>query len=479
MQLIFSVFVFVNLINIFIALVCPIYRSYQKNLDFIEDCQRNCKFRYTLEKRDACFGIYYNYSGYIYVKQLGIGYSDEQCLISKQCILDIDIRNSQAYSCCCSTDNCTLNWQNISNKTITSYHSILINNTRKINDLVIIEQDHISWKLFLIIFILIMIIILITFIFSLWTSLRNKYPKDDNKLLTSSIEKLFFSLQEINIGKNSIVYKTIFDHDIVALKVYKQMNILIWKNEVTLLKSIQHESIIKILSEGQYSSHLYLVLPFYENGTLQSYLLTSNRKLSINQCLSFLRSLASAISYLHIGRNSTHMTIVHRDIKSSNILIDKDQLNLYLTDFGVAVTLPQILTEKDFVQIGTMRYMAPELLEGVIAHTREALCSVDMYALALVMWEIITQCDMYPMTVYHLPYEEYRTNSSNGSSFASEIYDIVVVRRLRPTLVRQIKDNQHSLIIHELCSLIDACWITDADIRMNAQTLTFKLNQLM
>ncbi|CAF4682747.1 unnamed protein product, partial [Rotaria sp. Silwood2] len=234
-----------------------------------------------------------------------------------------------------------------------------------------------------------------------------------------------------------------------------------------------------ILSEGQYSSHLYLVLPFYENGTLQSYLLTTNRKLSINQCLVFLRSLASAISYLHMGRNSTHMTIVHRDIKSSNILIDKNELNLYLTDFGVALTLPQILTEKDFVQIGTIRYMAPELLEGVISHTREALCSVDMYALALVMWEIITQCDVYPTTVYRPPYEEYRTNSSNRSSFATEIYDIVVVRRLRPTLVRQIQDNQHSLIIHELCSLIDACWITDSDMRMNAQTLAFKLNQLI
>jgi hypothetical protein len=45
-----------------------------------------------------------------------------------------------------------------------------------------------------------------------------------------------------------------------------------------------------------------------------------------------------------------------------------------------------------------MRYMAPELLEGVIAHTHEALYSVDMYALALVMWEIITQCDVYPIT---------------------------------------------------------------------------------
>jgi len=131
---------------------------------------------------------------------------------------------------------------------------------------------------------------------------------------SSSIEQLFFSAQQINIGKNSIIYKAILDNNIVALKVYKQANMLIWKNEVTLLKSIKHESIIKILSEGQYNSHLYLVFPYYENGTLQSYLRTPNRTLSINQCLIYFRSLASAISYLHLGRNSNHVTIVHRDI---------------------------------------------------------------------------------------------------------------------------------------------------------------------
>ncbi|CAF5223867.1 unnamed protein product, partial [Rotaria magnacalcarata] len=146
------------------------------------------------------------------------------------------------------------------------------------------------------------------------------------------------------------------------------------------------------------------------------------------------------------GKNSIHTTIVHRDIKSSNILIDKSELNLCLTDFGVAMALPPVLTERDFVQIGTMRYMAPELLEGVIAHTREALCSVDMYALALVMWEILTQCEVYPTTEYRPPYEEYRKKNSDGSSFTSEIYDIVVVHRLRPSLIRSLKDNPHVLV---------------------------------
>lgn len=156
--------------------------------------------------------------------------------------------------------------------------------------------------------------------------------------------------------------------------------------------------LFRILSEGQYDSHFYIIFPYYENNTLQTYLRTTNRSLSMNQCLVYCRSLASALSYLHLGENNLSLTIVHRDIKSSNILIDRNELKICLADFSLAMTLPHILTEKDFVQIGTIRYMAPELLEGVIAHTREALCNVDMYALALVIWEIITQCEVYPIT---------------------------------------------------------------------------------
>lgn len=40
--------------------------------------------------------------------------------------------------------------------------------------------------------------------------------------------------------------------------------------------------------------------------------------------------------------------------------------------------------------------MAPELIELAITHTSDALCKVDMYALGLVMWEIVTQCQEYP-----------------------------------------------------------------------------------
>jgi hypothetical protein len=48
--------------------------------------------------------------------------------------------------------------------------------------------------------------------------------------------------------------------------------------------------------------------------------------------------------------------------------------------------------------------------------------------------------------VYQPPYEEYIINSSDESSFTTQIYNIVVARRLRPTLIRELKDKQHTLV---------------------------------
>ncbi len=48
--------------------------------------------------------------------------------------------------------------------------------------------------------------------------------------------------------------------------------------------------------------------------------------------------------------------------------------------------------------------------------------------------------------MYQPPYEEYITKSSDGPSFATQIYNIVIGRQLRPTLIRELKDQQHVLV---------------------------------
>ena len=114
----------------------------------------------------------------------------------------------------------------------------------------------------------------------------------------------------------------------------------------------------------------------------------------------------------------------------------KPELSLCLIDFGLAKMLPPILTTRDFVQIGTYRYMAPELLELAITHTSDALCKVDMYALALVLWEIVTQCEDYSASVdYQLPYAEYLSlNETNQNRVIEILHRVVVNEKKRPVI---------------------------------------------
>ena len=160
-----------------------------------------------------------------------------------------------------------------------------------------------------------------------------------------------------------------------------------------------------MISSGWHGPSPYLILEYHPAGSLSVYL--SEQKLSWSTCYSFLRSLLQAIDYLHYedlsptdyftSRRIRKPIIIHRDIKSANMLIrSQPNLSLCLADFGFAKVLPAVLTTNDFIQIGTYRYMAPELLELAISHTSEALCKVDIYAVGLVMWEILSQCIDYP-----------------------------------------------------------------------------------
>lgn len=160
-----------------------------------------------------------------------------------------------------------------------------------------------------------------------------------------------------------------------------------------------------MISYGWHGPSPYLILEYHDLGSLNNYL--RSHKLPWSTCYSFLLSLIEAIDYLHYEDLSPndYLTsnrirkpiILHRDVKTCNILIKSHpKLSLCLVDFGLAKILPPILTPNDFIQVGTYRYMAPELLELAISYTSEALCKVDMYAVGLVLWEILTQCEAYP-----------------------------------------------------------------------------------
>ena len=165
-----------------------------------------------------------------------------------------------------------------------------------------------------------------------------------------------------------------------------------FRHEIQLARKVTHPNVCRIfdlghhrLSEG--AEITFLTMELLEGETLAAYLHREVR-LAIEEALPLVQQMAAALAAAHGAR------VIHRDFKPSNvILVPSDaKLRAVVTDFGLAraiepiasETISGLLTTPDQL-VGTPPYMAPEQLEG-----GEATPATDLYALGLVMYEMVT-----------------------------------------------------------------------------------------
>lgn len=151
--------------------------------------------------------------------------------------------------------------------------------------------------------------------------------------------------------------------------------------EGALAAKLVHPNIIKIFDSGSSDSHYYLAMEYFPHGMLHERIQAG---LSLVDALRTIKCIAGALDYAH------KQGVVHRDIKSQNILIYQDGMPV-VADFGIAKALDEsaVLTATGAV-IGSPSYMSPEQIEGKPSDTRS-----DIYALGILFYETL---------VGHLPY---------------------------------------------------------------------------
>lgn len=97
--------------------------------------------------------------------------------------------------------------------------------------------------------------------------------------------------------------------------------------------------------------------------------------------------MSRGLAHLH-EEDGGKPAVAHRDFKSKNVLLKAD-MSACIADFGLALVFVCGRGCGDaHGQVGTRRYMAPEVLDGAINFTKDAFLRIDMYACALVLWEI-------------------------------------------------------------------------------------------
>lgn len=195
---------------------------------------------------------------------------------------------------------------------------------------------------------------------------------------------------------------------------------------------MKHENILEFIGVEKHNDppELWLITAYHSYGSLCDYL--KSHTVNWEELCRIAESMARGLTHLHEEIPATKgdglkPAIAHRDFKSKNVLLKAD-LTACVADFGLALVFqPGIFHSNLFFsfsvnvryfvlgkpcgdthgQVGTRRYMAPEVLEGAINFTRDAFLRIDVYACGLVLWELVSRCTDHSGQVndFALPFE--------------------------------------------------------------------------
>ncbi len=184
-------------------------------------------------------------------------------------------------------------------------------------------------------------------------------------------------VKTIGEGGFSTVFEMIWEENNNRTVAVKRLN-EVDKREVDILLTLQHTNIVQLLGVVEEEMDYMLVLEYCDGGSLRSYLDEHvNEPLTPQLFYDWAEQAAKPVKYLK------QMHIIHKDIKSSNYMISKNNI-LKLADFGSAKKIE--FTIKNATGTATFAYMAPELAKENILSP-----SYDIFALAVVLWELWTR----------------------------------------------------------------------------------------
>ncbi|KAJ2406024.1 Protein kinase, partial [Coemansia sp. RSA 2531] len=187
-------------------------------------------------------------------------------------------------------------------------------------------------------------------------------------------------VKKIGQGASGNVYmaKSIRTGDLVAIKqmdLAKQPRKELLVNEILVMKESSHPNIVNYIESFLLnSSDLWVVMEYMEGGALTDVI--DNNKLSEAQIATVCREVCRGLSHLHM------QDIIHRDIKSDNVLLGEDG-QVKITDFGFCAKLSE-QRSKRATMVGTPYWMAPEVVKQKPYGSK-----VDVWSLGIMVIEMI------------------------------------------------------------------------------------------
>ncbi|KAJ7523571.1 hypothetical protein O6H91_18G054700 [Diphasiastrum complanatum] len=250
-------------------------------------------------------------------------------------------------------------------------------------------------------------------------------------------------VQKVASGSFGDLYRGTYCGQDVAIKILKSERLSEslqreFAQEVLMMRKVRHKNAVQLIGTCTKLPHLCIVTEFMSGGSLYDYLHKRKGTLKLPMVLRVAIDISKGMDYLH------QSNIIHRDLKSANILMDENEV-VKVADFGVArFQAPNgVMT----AETGTYRWMAPEVIEHK-PYDRKA----DVFSFGIVLWELLTG---------KLPYD-YLTPLQAAVS--------VVQKGLRPSIPKHAPP--------KLTELLERCWCANPAKRPEFSEITLTLQKM-
>ncbi|PQQ20387.1 myosin light chain kinase smooth muscle [Prunus yedoensis var. nudiflora] len=252
--------------------------------------------------------------------------------------------------------------------------------------------------------------------------------------------------EQVGQGSCGTVYHGLWYGSDVAVKVFSKQEyaedvILSFRQEVSLMKRLRHPNVLLFMGAVTSPQRLCIVTEFLPRGSLFRLLQRNTSKLDWRRRVHMAIDIARGMNYLH----HFNPPIIHRDLKSSNLLVDKNW-TVKVGDFGLSrLKHDTFLTTK--TGKGTPQWMAPEVLRNEPSDEKS-----DIYSYGVILWELVTE---------KIPWDNLNSMQVIGAvGFMNQRLEIP-------------KD-----VDPQWASLIESCWQSDAASRPTFQELLEKLRDM-
>ncbi|XP_051566300.1 activin receptor type-1-like [Myxocyprinus asiaticus] len=282
-------------------------------------------------------------------------------------------------------------------------------------------------------------------------------------------------------GRYGEVWRGQWQGESVAVKIFSSRDEKSWFRETEIYNTVllRHDNILGFIASDMTSrnssTQLWLITHYHEMGSLYDYLQLS--MLDAAACLRMALSIASGLAHLHVEIFGTQgkPAIAHRDLKSKNILVNKNG-QCCIADLGLAVMHFQDTNELDVgnnPKVGTKRYMAPEVLDDSIqTDCFESYKRVDIWAFGLVLWEIARR------TVSNGIVEDYKPPFHDvvpsDPSF-EDMKKVVCTDQQRPNIPNRWFSDP---TLTSISKLMKECWYQNPSARLTALRIKKTLTKI-